>query len=131
MGKRNRRQFSDEQKRNAVDDYVSGRKTAEQVAVECGVNTGMIYKWRVQLDEKAKGARIDELESQGLSTQAARKILQLEAEIEEYQKKVAQQAVIIDLLKKLQRSETFQPESELTGLIDTTKKLARSRKQPK
>lgn len=131
MGKRNRRQFSDEQKRNAVDDYVSGRKTAEQVAVECGVNTGMIYKWRVQLDEKAKGARIDELESQGLSTQAARKILQLEAEIEEYQKKVAQQAVIIDLLKKLQKSGTFQPESELTGLIDTTKKLARSRKQPK
>ena len=67
----------------------------------------------------------------GLSTQAARKILSLEAELKEYQKKVAQQAVIIDLLKKLQTSTNYQPESELTGLIDTSKKLARSRKPAK
>lgn len=131
MKRRQRRQFTDEQKRMAVDDYVSGRKTAEQVAAENDVNATVIYKWRVQLDEKAKGARVDELESQGLSTQAARKILQLEAEVEEYQKKVAQQAVIIDLLKKLQPSTTSQPESELTGLIDTAKRLARSRKPSK
>lgn len=131
MGRKPRRQFTDEQKRRAVDEYVSGRRTVEQIAAELNVNSGMIYKWRVQLDEKAKGARIDELESQGLSTQAARKILQLEAEIEEYQKKVAQQSVIIDLLKKLQTSPNSQPESELTGLIDTAKRLARSKKPAK
>lgn len=131
MSKKPRRQFTDEQKRKAVDEYVSGRKTAEQVAAENGVAIGMIYKWRVQLDEKAKGARIDELEGQGMSAKAARKIQQMEAEIEEYQKKVAQQAVIIDLLKKLQGPTSSQPESELTGLIDTTRRLARSRKPAK
>jgi transposase-like protein len=131
MQKRTRRHFSDEQKRQAVDDFVSGRKTAEQVGAENGVPAGMVYKWRVQLDEAAKGARIDELEAQGMSTKMARRFQQQEAEIEEYQKKVAQQAIIIDLLKKLQPSTISQPESELTGLIDTTRKLARSRKQPK
>ena len=92
---------------------------------------GVIYRWRVQLDEKAKGARIDELEAQGMSSQMARKMLQMEAEIEEYQKKVAQQAIIIDLLKKLQEPTTSQPESELTGLIDTTRKLGRSKRRAK
>ena len=131
MQKKPRRQFTDEQKRLAVDDYVSGRKSADQVAAENGIPRSVVYKWRVQLDEKSKGARIDELESQGMTQQAARKIQQMEAEIEEYQKKVAQQAVIIDLLKKLQPSTNFPPESELTGLIDTNKKLARSRKPVK
>lgn len=79
----------------------------------------------------SEGARIDELEAQGMSPQAARKIQQQEAEIEEYQKKVAQQAIIIDLLKKLQPSTSLQPESELTGLIDTTRKLARSKRHAK
>jgi transposase-like protein len=131
MKRKPRRQFTDEQKRMAVDDFVSGRKTAAEVAAEYEVPAGVIYKWRVWLDEKAKGARVDDLEAQGINSQAARKILQMEAEIEEYQKKVAQQAIIIDLLKKLQKSPSSQPESELTGLIDTAKKLARSRKQPK
>jgi len=131
MAKKPRRHFSDEQKRTAVDDYVSGRKTAQQVADENGVPVGVIYKWRVQLDEKAKGAKIDELEAQGVSPQMARKMLQMEAEIEEYQKKVAQQAIIIDLLKKLQEPLISQPESELTGLIDTTRKLGRSKRRAK
>ncbi len=131
MQRKPRRQFTDEQKRIAVDDYVSGRKTAEQVAAENGVSHSVIYKWRVWLDEKAKGARIGELEAQGASPQMARKIQQQEAEIEEYQKKVAQQAIIIDLLKKLQEPMTSQPESELTGLIDTTRKLARSKRHAK
>lgn len=131
MAKKSRRQFTDEQKRIAVDDYVSGRKTAAQVATENDVPVGVIYRWRVQLDERAKGSRIDELEAQGMSPQMARKFQQQEAEIEEYQKKVAQQAIIIDLLKKLQGSTISQPESELTGLIDTTRKLARSKRHAK
>lgn len=131
MAKKPRRQFTDEQKRTAVDDYVSGRKTAAQVAAENDVPVGVVYRWRVQLDEQAKGARIGELEAQGMSPQMARRFQQQEAEIEEYQKKVAQQAIIIDLLKKLQTSTNFQPESELTGLIDTTRKLARSRRPAK
>ena len=118
-------------KQKAVEEFVSGRKSAALVAAECGVTTAHIYKWRVQLSERAKGARIEELEAEGMSNQAARKILEQQAIIEEYQKKVAQQTIIIDLLKKLQTSGNYQPESELTGLIETTKKLARSKKPVK
>lgn len=77
MKRKPHRQFTDEQKRSAVDDYVSGRKTAAQLAAENDVPVGVIYKWRVQFDEKTKGARIDELEAQGINPQAARKIQEI------------------------------------------------------
>ena len=128
---RTKKTYSLEMKQKAVEEFVSGRKSAALVAAECGVTTAHIYKWRVQLSERAKGARIEELEAEGMSNQAARKILEQQAIIEEYQKKVAQQTIIIDLLKKLQTSGNYQPESELTGLIETTKKLARSKKPVK
>ena len=127
MAKRSRRQFTDEQKRKAVDDYVSGRKTAEQVAIENGVERGVVYKWRVQLDERVKGARIEELEEQGFSREQARIIEQQREELEAYKATVAQQAVIIDLLKKLQTSSASQRENDVIGLIETTKRLARSK----
>ncbi len=131
MAKRTRRKFSDEQKRRAVDDYVSGRKTAEQVAAENGVIRNEIYKWRVQLDEKAKGARVDELEEQGFSREQARIIEQQREELEAYKATVAQQAVIIDLLKKLPTPSASQRESDVIGLIETTKRLARAKRPAK
>lgn len=117
--------FTDEQKQAAVDEYVSGRKRAEDIARELEIPQGYLYKWRVQLEEKAKGARVEELESMGHSKNDARKIQSMEDELEEYKKKVAEQSLIIDLLKKLQTPKSLQPESELTGLIRTTKNLNR------
>lgn len=117
--------FTEEQKQEAVDAYVSGRRLAEDIAKELGVPRGYLYKWRVQLEEHKKGARAEELESLGHSRSEARKIQSLEDEIEEYKKKVAEQSLIIDLLKKLQIPKASQPESELTGLIRTTKSLNR------
>ena len=96
-------------KQKAVEEFVSGRKSAALVAAECGVTTAHIYKWRVQLSERAKGARIEELEAEGMSNQAARKILEQQAIIEEYQKKVAQQTIIIDLLKNSRPRGTINP----------------------
>lgn len=122
---RRRKNYSDEEKRRAVQMFISGEKTAEEVGAEFGVSAGYIYKWRVQLSEKDKGARVEELESMGHSTSDARKIQSLEAEIEEYKKKLAEQVLINDLLKKLQTSRASQSESELTGLIRTTRKLER------
>jgi transposase-like protein len=131
MARKQKKNFSDDEKRRAVDEYVSGRKSAEQVADEMGVPRGYVYKWRVQLGEKAKGARVDELEAQGMSPTEARRIQAMEDELAVYKAKVAEQTVIIDLLKKLQTSTVSQPESELTGLIATTRRLARSRKPAK
>jgi transposase-like protein len=121
MGKP-KRKFSEELKRKAVDDYVSGRKSAAQIAAENQMDVNNIYNWRVQLDEKAKGAEIDELVVSGRSREDARYVLQLKAERDAYQKTVGEQTVIIELLKKRLHSTNSQQRSELTGLIETLEK---------
>ena len=127
--KKTRRKFSDAEKRAAVDEYVNGRKKAAEVAASIGIAVGLLYKWRVMLAEAAKGERIDELERTGSSPSQARRIVELEEQIAEYQKKVGEQSLIIDLLKKLQPSGSSQPASELTGLIETTRSSRLKRKQ--
>lgn len=62
MGKP-RRHFSDEIKRQAVEDFVTGRRSAAEISAELGVVPGVIYRWRVQLEEEARGIRIGELEA--------------------------------------------------------------------
>ena len=128
MSNKTRRRFSDEQKQEIVEAYVSGSKTAQELALEHDIATGLIYRWKSDQNLKVKNNRIDELTSEGISRAMAIKIQQQEAEIEAYQKKVAEQAVIIDLLKKLPAVTSFQSESELTGLIDT---MRRSAQKPK
>lgn len=127
MSNKTRRTFSDEEKRQAVDDYVSGRKTAAEIGSELQIHANMIYRWRAELEAAGKLARVEELQGQGMDREAARKIQQLEDELEEYKKKLAEQIVINDLLKKLRDSKTFRPESELTGLINTMKSSARKK----
>lgn len=128
MGKP-KRYFSQEIKQQAVEEYVSGRRSAAEIAAELGVVAGVIYKWKVRLDEEAKGERIASLEAEGLDPQTARRMQQMEEELLAYQKKVGEQAVIIDLLKKLQTSTSFPHESELRGLIDTMRSSGRKRKR--
>ena len=128
MGKP-KRKFSDEVKRKAVDDYVSGRKSAAQVAAEHEIAVNNIYNWRVQLEEKAKGVAIEELEASGRSREDALYILQLKAERDAYQKTVGEQAVMLELLKKRLHSTSSQQWSELTGLIETLEKSVQKRKR--
>lgn len=126
-----RNYITEERKQSAVAEYVSGKRRAEDIANELGVPQGYLYRWRVQFDEKSKGARAEELESMGHSKFDSRKIQSLELELEEYKKKVAEQSLVIDLLKKLRAQPNFQPESELTGLIKTIKLLDQKRKPSK
>lgn len=130
MGKP-KRHFSDEIKRQAVGEYVSGRKTAAELSVELGVAQGLIYKWKVFLDENGREGRIGELELQGFDPVAARRIRKLEEEVAEYQKKVGEQTVIIDLLKKLRNLPISQRESELSGLIATMRPSGRRKGRAK
>ena len=120
-----RRQFSEETKRQAVDDFVSGRRTAADIAAELGLAQGVVYRWRVQLEEKAREARIDELGTEGHHPHDTKRIQRLEEELIEYKRKVGEQTLIIDLLKKLRQSMIYLPESELSGLIDTIRSSAR------
>ena len=126
-----KRKFSDALKRAAVDDYVSGRKSAAQVAASNEVSVSHIYKWKVQLDERAKDASVAELEAPGRSLEDARALAELSAERDAYQRMVGEQAVIIELLKKRLMSTSSQQRSELTGLIETFELAVQKRKRGK
>ena len=125
-----RKLFTQEQRKKAVEEYVSGARSVAEIAAELGIDSTHIYRWKVRQEEEAKGARMDALSAEGVDPESARKILQLEAEILEYQKKVGEQALIIDLLKKIPQKSS-RPESELSGLIATMKNSNQKRKPAK
>ena len=131
MSKKLRKNFSEEEKRQAVSEYVSGVKTAQQIANELGAAMQSIYRWRTDFDEQKKGLKLSELQEEGCSKEHAERLIRFQDEIEAYQKKVAEQALIIDLLKKLRISGRLQPESELSGLIATTKQSDQKKKRAK
>lgn len=131
MTKKYRKRVSPEQKEKALDEYVSGAKSAQEIAEELDTDVNNVYRWKTVREEKAKGARIEELMDQGGTLAQAKRILELEQELEEYKKVLAQEIVINNLLKKLQTSNSSAPESELTGLIKTTRKLDQKRRPAK
>jgi transposase-like protein len=124
-----RRKFTDEMKLVAVEDYVSGRKSAAQVAAAYNVSISHVYKWKVQVEEKAKGQSIEELVSTGRSPADAKLIAELNAERRAYQLMVGEQAMIIELLRKRLMSTNSQQRSELTGLIETLERAVQKRKR--
>ena len=128
---RKKRFFSEEVKKKAVEEYVSGKRSATEICADLDAAPGIIYKWKVKYDEGLRSERIGELESCGSSPEDARKIQRLESELEEYKKKVGELSLINDLLKKLHPMNNYQSGSELTGLINTTKAVDRKRKRVK
>ncbi len=128
MSKKPRRKFTDEKKKEILESYISGAKTVSELAHENDISTGLIYQWKSDQNVKDKNNRIEELTEAGATRAMAMKIQQQEAEIEAYQKKVAELTVINDLLKKLPAQTSSPFESELTGLIGTIKKSERKRR---
>jgi transposase-like protein len=128
--KKPRRTFSDEVKQKAVDDYVSGRRPAAEVANELGIGQGMLYRWRVQLAEKAKGVRVEELEAQGHHPEDARRIQSLEDELLLYKEKLAEATVHVDLLKKL-HGPLYPELKNANGLEEIKRILDRSKRRAK
>ena len=121
--------LTQEQRDKAVDEFLSGARSAKEIAKDLNIDSSNIYHWKTAREEKKKGVRVEELIGEGYSKEAANRILNLELENEEYKKKLAEQIVIVDLLKKIQNPS--QQESELTGLINTTRKLDRKRRHVK
>ena len=129
MSKKPNRKFSDEIKSKAVEEYTSGIKSAAEVAHELGVAQGLLYQWKIQLENKRINGRVNELEAHGRSPSDARIIQQQEDEIAMYQKKIAEQAVIIDLLKKLPTSMKSVSVKSVSGSDEIALLLAQSRKR--
>ena len=128
---KNRRKYSEEFKRQVVEDFVSGRKTAGQLAAEHGFSSAQIYQWKSQLKVQDRTQHFNALVDSGYSREQAERIQQLEDELAQYKRMVAQQALELDLLKKLERGGPSRSESELTGLIDIMKKSARRKGRAK
>jgi transposase-like protein len=117
-------------KRRIVGEYLSGTISAQALADREGLDRGQIYKWRVQLDQRARSERIESIaEEEGVSLEQARRIRELEEELAETQKKLAQTLLENDLLKKLQPNSPFAKRS--SGYIETKQLLARSRGRAK
>ncbi|NDD92544.1 hypothetical protein EBZ37_10710 [bacterium] len=128
--KKPKRQFKPEDKAKAVDDYVAGRRSAAQIAVELGCSPNLIYRWKAEAEADHRQQRASDLQASGVrDPRDVKRILDLEDELEAYKKTVAEQTVLIDILKKLDQSKTSQRESELIGLIRTTKNSDPKRKR--
>lgn len=127
-----KRKISKEEKLKAIADYQSGRKTAKEIAEEFSTNDlNVIHRWKYEFETKAKGERVEELKSNGYAVDAAKRIRELESEILEYQKIVAEQAVILDLLKKHRTQQNSVFEKRSSGLTDIIKQLDQKRKPQK
>jgi transposase-like protein len=115
-----------EYKRRIVGEYLSGATSARALAEREGLERDQVYKWRVQLEQRARGERIGAIaQEEGVSLEQARRIRELEEELAETQKKLAQTVLENDLLKKLQPNSPFAKRS--SGYIETKQLLARSR----
>lgn len=128
---RSRKIFSEEVKQKAVDEFISGLKSAEQIAAELGASASHVYKWRTRFDELKKGIETSELEAQGSRPEDIKKIRDLEKELNEYKLQLAEKTVIAELLKKRLQSKSSQQRSELTGLIETFELAVQKRKHGK
>jgi transposase-like protein len=126
--KTSRRKFSEETKRKAVHEYISGAKSAIEVANKLSIAVGLLYRWKAEFEQAERYQKIEDLTAAGATRAMAIKIQQQEEEIAAYQKKVAELTLINDLLKKLRTSKNSPPESELSGWIGIAK---RSVQKPK
>lgn len=129
--RRKRKQYDLEYKRKIVEEFLSGSSSAQEIADREDISTGQIYKWRIQLENRARSARIDEIQADNpqLTFEQARRIRELEEELEDYQKKVAQLTLENDLLKKLQPNSPYAKKS--SGYIEIKNTLARSKRRAK
>lgn len=104
--------------------------SAEQAGAESGVTAGIVYKWRVQLAEKARGHRIEELESQGHNPSDVRRIMELEEEMAAYKEKLPEAMVHNDILKKLHgplypQLKNASSYEEIKRILDQSKRRAK------
>ena len=100
--KKSIKSYDREYKRRIVQEYLRGEISTNALADREGLERGQIYRWKVQLSEQARDARVEATADQeGVSFDQARKIRDLEEELAATQKKLAQLAVENELLGEL------------------------------
>ena len=129
MSKSTRKRYDLEIKRRIVSEYISGGRTAADIAKAEGLEAVQIYSWKTQLEQRERLERIDSLVDDQTSIDQATKIVELEEDLEAYKLKNAEQAMIIDLLKKLHPSSPYAKRS--SGYIETKRSLNRKERRAK
>lgn len=129
--RRPKQHYDLEYKRRIVQEYLQGNIKSADLAEREGIERGQIYKWKIQLDNRARDERTMEIaDTQGVSLEQARKIRELEEELEATQKKLAQTIVENELLKKLHQD--YSPLGKRSsGYIETKQLVARSKGRAK
>ena len=92
--KKSKKHYDLEYKRRIVQEYLQGEITSRGPSGARRTRARPDLRWKVQLDERARDERIEEIaDTEGVSLDQARKIRELEEELEATQKKLAQQVV--------------------------------------
>jgi transposase-like protein len=124
--KKSKKHYDLDYKRRIVQEYLRGEIRSADLAAREGLDRAQIYKWKIQFDNRQRNERIDAIaDEEGVSLDQARKIRELEEELEASQKKIAQLVLECDLLKKIQPNSPFARKS--SGYIETKQLLARSK----
>lgn len=122
-----RTKYSEEIKRKAVEDFNSGKKSAQQLADELGYkDSTRIYSWKAQYAEESKGRQVASEDSKDSNNELLKRLADLEMENDELKKSLGEKSLIIDLLKKLPGNSLY--EKNANGLTKTIKDLAVKRK---
>jgi transposase-like protein len=129
--KKSKQQYDLEYKRRIVQEYLQGGIKSAALAEREGIERGQIYKWKIQLENRARDERTMEIaDTEGVSLDQVRQIRELVEELEATQKKMAQLVLENDLLKKLHQD--YSPRAKRSsGYIETKQLLARSKGRAK
>lgn len=119
-----------ELKKRVVAEYLANGG-AGTIAAREGIEQAQIYRWKYHLEKRAKVERVEQIqcEDPSLSIEQARRIRELEEELADSQKKMAQLLLENDLLKKIHPN--FQSGKRSSGYIETKQLLARSKGRAK
>jgi transposase-like protein len=131
--KKPKQHYDIEYKRRIVQEFLQGEITAVALAEREGIERAQIYKWKIQLDHLARRGRVDDLIESGASIEQARRIRDLEEELQATQKKLAQTVVekelFEELVKKTDPSSPYARKS--SSFVDIKNALARSKGRSK
>ena len=129
MSKKSRKRYDLEYKRKVVSEYIAGPKTAGEIAKSEGLEAAQIYTWKTQLEQRDRLDKIESLVDGQTSFEQARKIVELEEELEAYKIKNAELAMMNDLLKKTFPNSLYAKKS--SGYIDIKRRLNRKERRAK
>jgi transposase-like protein len=123
--------YSEQVKRKAVQEFVSGQKSALQIADELGFkDSNRIYTWKALFDHEEKSHKIERAQKSGISPSVMKRLFELEAENEELKKSLGEKSLMIDLLKKIPGGDSVL-ERDVSGLSEIIKQSAAKRKRCK